>query len=92
MKTGALNFFQFDEDNEIKFYQDFGFYQHVDPKVKWFCESVTDRDVILVGDGNGVLDRHRDKGINGSYGNGSIHISKTELPEDVLTFCINNKL
>lgn len=89
MKTETINFLKFDDDNEIIFFQDFGWWQGIPSDVNFIVVSTDGDRVIIVGNGYGVQSKHP---IGGSYGNGAIHIKKSSLPTDILKWCECNCL
>jgi hypothetical protein len=86
-KTGTINFIEFSEENEIKFFQDHCWWQGIPAGVKFYPVKIDDSSIQFIGNEHGIMSRHN---LPGTYGNGSIHVLKSCLPEEVVKWSIGN--
>lgn len=89
--TGNLYFVRFNPDNKYRFFQDMRWREGVPSNVNFYPESENDDSIVFVGDGYGITNKHREKGVYGSYGNGSIFVYKEYIPH-LLEWCRVNFL
>lgn len=89
--TGCLPFVRFNPDNKYKFYQDFRWWEGIPDNVNFYPESEKKDSIVFVGDRHGIMDKHKQKGISGEYGNGSIFVYKEYIPH-LLEWCRANFL
>jgi hypothetical protein len=50
------------------------------------------RSIEFIGDKHGVQQSHKQIGLTGTYGNGSIYVDIYQLPEEFVMWCENNLL
>ena len=81
-----MPYLEFEEDNEILFYQDFNWWRGVPDKTKFYIDKLTDNDIWLVADGYGALTNNR-FGLPHHYGNGSIAVDFKYLTPEIEAFC-----
>jgi len=79
-------------ENDIRFMQDYGFWQHIPSRVKFVAELTGNDSVRLIGEGYGAL-RENKYGLSYNYGNGAIYVLLSDLPDEIVTTIkeLNNK-
>lgn len=70
----SLAFVRFPPNNKYLFYQDHNFWTGVPDDVNLYPESEMKNCIVFIGDKHGVMNRHKEKGIVGEYGNESITV------------------
>ena len=78
----------FSEDNEYTYGMDFKILTGIPHNVKFYPIAETDNCIEFIGDGFGILQEYKSK-IEGEYGNGSIDVSKKDIPH-LIEWCRNN--
>jgi len=85
--VGRTNFVVFAE-NDYRFAQDHAFFRGIPDGVRFYPVSERGCFIEFVGARHGVLPRHN---LVGSYGNGSIHVFKDDIPH-LTDWCKSNLL
>jgi hypothetical protein len=87
--TGSLPFARFASNNEIRFGQDFRFWQGLPDDVNFYpIEETQNGYIVFVGDGYGIRSEHK---LAGKYGNGAVFVVKDDIP-DLVEWCRANFL
>jgi hypothetical protein len=91
--TNSYNFVRFPVDNDLKFFQDFSVNIPILPHINFYPVSfLKNRSIEFIGDKHGVQQSHKQIGLTGTYGNGSIYVDIDQLPEEFVMWCENNLL
>jgi hypothetical protein len=88
---GSLPYVEFTNDNEIGYYQDFGWKKPIPSGVKFHPVEINDNSIWFIADGYGVFKDNKYK-LTGAYGNGKINIEMKDLDTDVVEYCKANCL
>jgi hypothetical protein len=87
---GSLQYVRFAEDNEYRFSMDHGFYKNVPSDINFYPVAETGNGLIeFVGNGYGMSEEYKRKGLSGEYGNGSIHVFNADIPH-LVDWCRQN--
>jgi hypothetical protein len=87
--TGSLPFVRFSSDNEIRFGQDHSFWKGLPDDIQFYpIEETQNGLMVFVGDGYGILPKHK---VAGKYGNGAVYVFKDDIP-DLVEWCRANFL
>lgn len=93
--TSSLNCVEFKEDNNIAFYQDFGFFKGLPSGVKFYPQKVdvqpSTEGVWFIADRHGISKGNK-YGLAGEYGNGSLFVTRADLSERLFEWCKANVL